>query len=207
MLFEHFPHSYSLVCFFSSPHVVVWLEIHIHLLSKSDFIIRDGWISSEEGCTSGTWGWECVCLPSISPTCCGRWGGCGTFFWTGFSHSFHTFKCGHMLLLRSGVRPSLLWNTPSAQCMFYLSTCVPIVDLQDRILCVPDEQHELAVELFTSRSDILKPCGPLPLRRPDLLKHKYPRFKAIGRTDFWLLLPASYCHIACEPNNMEWSQS
>lgn len=81
------------------------------------------------------------------------------------------------------------------------------IHLQDRILCVPDEQHDLAVELFTSRSDILKPCGPLPLRRPDLLNHKYPRFKAIGRTDFWLLLPASYCHIVCEPNNVEWSQS
>lgn len=81
------------------------------------------------------------------------------------------------------------------------------IHLQDRILCVPDEQHEIAVELFTSQCDILKPCGPLPLRRPDLLNYKYPRFKAIGRTDFWLLLPASYCHIACEPNNVEWSQS
>ncbi|KKZ60629.1 hypothetical protein EMCG_04702 [[Emmonsia] crescens] len=28
----------------------------------------------------------------------------------------------------------------------------------------------------------------------------------IGRTDFWLLLPASYCYIICEPDNIEWSQ-
>ena len=87
--------------------------------------------------------------------------------------------------------------------VYHLLTQIP---LQDRILCVPDEQHKLAVELFTTQSDILKPWGPLPLKRPDLLNHKYPRFKAIGRTDFWLLLPASYCHIVCEPNNVEWSQ-
>lgn len=77
--------------------------------------------------------------------------------------------------------------------------------LQDNVLCVPDEQFELAVEAFTSRSDVLKPCDPSRLRRPDLLNHKYPRFKALGRTDFWLLVPASYCHITCEPGNIEWS--
>lgn len=86
------------------------------------------------------------------------------------------------------------------------SICVQLLTQQDRILCVPDEQHQRAVELFTCRDDILKPCGPLPLRRPDLLNYKYPRFKAIGRTNFWLLLPASYCHISCEPDNIEWSQ-
>ncbi|KAG5297596.1 hypothetical protein I7I48_06755 [Histoplasma ohiense] len=30
--------------------------------------------------------------------------------------------------------------------------------------------------------------------------------KAIGKTDFWLLVPASYCHIACVPSNIEWSK-
>lgn len=39
-----------------------------------------------------------------------------------------------------------------------------------------------------------------------MLNHKYSRFKAIGRTDFWLLLPASYCHITCKSDNIEWSQ-
>ena len=77
--------------------------------------------------------------------------------------------------------------------------------LQDRVLCVPDEDYKRATELFKSQNDMLKPCGPLPLRRPDSLDHKYPRFKAIGRTDFWLLLPASYGHIVCEPDNIEWS--
>lgn len=48
------------------------------------------------------------------------------------------------------------------------------IHLQDRILCVPDEQHDLAAELFMSWSDILRPYGPLPLRRPDLLNHKCP---------------------------------
>ncbi|OJJ79705.1 uncharacterized protein ASPGLDRAFT_69849 [Aspergillus glaucus CBS 516.65] len=61
----------------------------------------------------------------------------------------------------------------------------------DRILCVPDEQHQRAIQPLTSRDDILNPCAPLPLRRPGLLSHKYSRFKAIGRTGFWLLLPAS----------------
>ncbi|EGD92078.2 uncharacterized protein TERG_08293 [Trichophyton rubrum CBS 118892] len=76
----------------------------------------------------------------------------------------------------------------------------------DRVLCIPDEHHEHAVRLFKSHSDILEPCGPLPLRAPGSLNHKYPRFKAIGRTDFWLLLPASYCHIVCIPENLEWSK-
>ncbi|KAM5444452.1 hypothetical protein MaudCBS49596_008011 [Microsporum audouinii] len=76
----------------------------------------------------------------------------------------------------------------------------------DRVLCIPDSQLERAVEVFTSNRDILEPCGPLPLRRSGSLDHKYPRFKAVGRTDFWLLLPASYCHITCEPDSIEWSQ-
>lgn len=48
------------------------------------------------------------------------------------------------------------------------------IHLQDCILCIPDEQHDLAVEQLMSWSDILRPCGPLPLRRSDLLNHKYP---------------------------------
>lgn len=47
------------------------------------------------------------------------------------------------------------------------------------MLCIPDEQQQRAVESFTPRSDIINPCGFLPLRRADLLNHKYPRFKAI----------------------------
>ncbi|KAK2756974.1 hypothetical protein FQN54_004942 [Arachnomyces sp. PD_36] len=86
--------------------------------------------------------------------------------------------------------------------IYYGAARVP----NDRALCIPDEHLKLAVELFTSRSDILEPCGPLPLHTPNSLNHKYPRFKAIGRTDFWQLLPASYCHIACLPSNIEWSK-
>ncbi|KAJ9222237.1 hypothetical protein DTO169C6_5366 [Paecilomyces variotii] len=78
--------------------------------------------------------------------------------------------------------------------------------LNDNILCVPDERHQEAVQLFMSSSDLLEPCGPLPLKRPDSLNHKYPRFKAIGRTDFWLLVPASYYNIDCRPENVEWSK-
>ncbi|EFQ98225.1 hypothetical protein MGYG_01260 [Nannizzia gypsea CBS 118893] len=77
---------------------------------------------------------------------------------------------------------------------------------RDRVLCVPDSQLEKAVEIFTSNCHTLEPCAPFPLRRRGSLDHKYSRFKAIGRTDFWLILPASYCHIACEPDNIEWSQ-
>ncbi|KAL1984729.1 hypothetical protein VTN96DRAFT_8762 [Rasamsonia emersonii] len=47
---------------------------------------------------------------------------------------------------------------------------------------------------------------PAPSLKAQLAHHKYPRFKAIGRTDFWLLLPASYCHIDCRPENIEWSK-
>ncbi|KKZ61452.1 hypothetical protein EMCG_03934 [[Emmonsia] crescens] len=75
----------------------------------------------------------------------------------------------------------------------------------DRVLCIPDSQHDQAVQIFASKSDILKPCEPLPLQRQDSQNHKYPRFKVIDRTDFWLLVPASYCHISCEVDNIEWS--
>ncbi|EGD83973.2 hypothetical protein H112_07654 [Trichophyton rubrum D6] len=77
---------------------------------------------------------------------------------------------------------------------------------RDRVLCVPDAQLEKAVEIFTSNHHILEPCEPFPLRRPGSLDHRFPRFKAVGRTDFWLLLPASSCHFICEPENIEWSQ-
>ncbi|KDB22725.1 hypothetical protein H109_05391 [Trichophyton interdigitale MR816] len=77
---------------------------------------------------------------------------------------------------------------------------------RDRVLCVPDAQLEKAVEIFTSNHYILEPSAPFPHRRPGSLDHRYPRFKAVSRTDFWLLLPASYCHFICEPENIEWSQ-
>ena len=59
--------------------------------------------------------------------------------------------------------------------------------------------------LFESRDDLLEPCGPLPLNSPNLLNHKYPRFKQKGKISFWQLVPASYSHLNCEPENIEWS--
>ncbi|GAT24835.1 similar to An12g05550 [Aspergillus luchuensis] len=56
-----------------------------------------------------------------------------------------------------------------------------------------------------SNSHILQPCGPSPLRSPNLLNHKYPRFKAIGWASFWLLVPGNYCHLTVKPENIEWS--
>lgn len=72
-------------------------------------------------------------------------------------------------------------------------------------MCIPDHQFEHAVRLFTSRIDLFETVAPLPLTMPNSLDHKYPRFKAIGRKDFWLLLPAGYCHLDCRPENVEWS--
>ena len=77
---------------------------------------------------------------------------------------------------------------------------------QDRALCIQDEQFERAVEIFTSHSDTLHPCGPNPLRSPSQLNHKYPRFKAIGWATFWLLVPGRYCHLVVEPENIEFSK-
>ncbi|XHG04018.1 hypothetical protein AWENTII_007302 [Aspergillus wentii] len=76
----------------------------------------------------------------------------------------------------------------------------------DRILCIPDEHHERAVELFKT-IDILKPCDPHPFSRNSgrTPYHMYPRSKASGRLDFWLLVPASSYHLTCEPANVEWS--
>ncbi|PYH92005.1 hypothetical protein BO71DRAFT_330956 [Aspergillus ellipticus CBS 707.79] len=76
---------------------------------------------------------------------------------------------------------------------------------RDRVICIRDEQFDHAVDLFSTRSDILAPCGLNPLRFPDLPNHKYPRFKAIGWATFWLLVPGNYCHITVEPENIEWS--
>ncbi|EFR03322.1 hypothetical protein MGYG_06319 [Nannizzia gypsea CBS 118893] len=89
-----------------------------------------------------------------------------------------------------------------------ISTVVSIL-IEAGICCCFVEEWALyfgTSRLPNSHSDILEPCGPLPLRAPDSLNHKYPRFKPIGRTDFWLLLPASYCHIVCVPENLEWSK-
>ncbi|PYI00858.1 hypothetical protein BO78DRAFT_329029 [Aspergillus sclerotiicarbonarius CBS 121057] len=77
---------------------------------------------------------------------------------------------------------------------------------RDRVLCIQDEQFERAVEIFTSRSDILNPCGPNPFRSPSLLNHKYPRFKAVGWATFWTLVPGRYCHLVVEPENIEFSK-
>ncbi|RAK94962.1 uncharacterized protein BO80DRAFT_291402 [Aspergillus ibericus CBS 121593] len=76
---------------------------------------------------------------------------------------------------------------------------------RDLVLCIQDEQFERAVELFTSHGDILQPCGANPLSSPNLLNHKYPRFKAIGWATFWLLVPGTYCHLNVEPESIEWS--
>ncbi|KAL2813750.1 hypothetical protein BDW59DRAFT_176662 [Aspergillus cavernicola] len=75
----------------------------------------------------------------------------------------------------------------------------------DRVLCVQNKDYERAVALFESRDDLLKPCGPLPLNSPTLLNHKYPRFKARGKIGFWQLVPESYSHFDCKPENIEWS--
>ncbi|GAA89191.1 similar to An12g05550 [Aspergillus luchuensis IFO 4308] len=85
--------------------------------------------------------------------------------------------------------------------IYYGTTRVP----RDLVLCIPDEQFQRAVELFSSNSHILQPCGPSPLRSPNLLNHKYPRFKAIGWASFWLLVPGNYCHLTVKPENIEWS--
>ncbi|KAI9930326.1 hypothetical protein ASPWEDRAFT_67699 [Aspergillus wentii DTO 134E9] len=84
--------------------------------------------------------------------------------------------------------------------VYYGSRCLT----KDRVLCIPDEHHGRAVEIFNT-IDILKPCGRSPISSPGSLNHTYPRFKATGRLDFWLLVPASYYHIICEPQNVEWS--
>ncbi|KAL4946707.1 hypothetical protein BDV06DRAFT_231786 [Aspergillus oleicola] len=75
----------------------------------------------------------------------------------------------------------------------------------DRVLCVPNKDYDHAVALFEARDDLLKPCGPLPLNSPTLLNHKYPRFKARGKISFWQLVPESYSHFDCRPENIEWS--
>ncbi|GKZ25928.1 hypothetical protein AbraIFM66951_002463 [Aspergillus brasiliensis] len=85
--------------------------------------------------------------------------------------------------------------------IYYGTSRVP----RDLVLCIQDGQFEHAVELFTSRKDILEPCGPNPLKSPNLLNHKYPRFKAIGWATFWLLVPGNYCHLIVEHENIEWS--
>ncbi|KAL4948427.1 hypothetical protein BDW69DRAFT_203534 [Aspergillus filifer] len=75
----------------------------------------------------------------------------------------------------------------------------------DRVLCVSDQDHQRAVELFKSRAGVLEACDPSPHCAPTSLNHHYPRFRSRGFMEFWLLVPESYCHIECSPENIEWS--
>ncbi|KAL4967534.1 uncharacterized protein BDV14DRAFT_197900 [Aspergillus stella-maris] len=75
----------------------------------------------------------------------------------------------------------------------------------DRVLCVSDQDHQRAVELFKSRTGDLEACDPSPHCAPTSLNYKYPRFKSQGFMAFWVVVPESYCHIDCKPKNIEWS--
>ena len=77
--------------------------------------------------------------------------------------------------------------------------------VSDRYLCVRDRQHEEAVNLFRAQSDVFAPARPSPMIDTHRLLHIFPRFKHIGTIDFWLILPASYAHVSCEPSAIEKS--
>ena len=77
--------------------------------------------------------------------------------------------------------------------------------LQDRCLCVADGQYHDAVELFKAHSEMFKSVEPSPVRSVRMMVQLYPRFKLIDTTDFWVILPASYAHISCEPSAIEHS--
>ncbi|KAL4911314.1 hypothetical protein BDW74DRAFT_172778 [Aspergillus multicolor] len=74
-----------------------------------------------------------------------------------------------------------------------------------RVLCILNMDFDGAVAAFESREDLLKPCGPLSLKSPSLMNHKYPRFKQKGRISFRQVVPESYAHLECKPENLVWS--
>ena len=77
---------------------------------------------------------------------------------------------------------------------------------QDRVLCVPDHQHQKASNLFTMHSDILTPFRPSPMGGESILLRSFPRFKATNSTDFWVLVTASFAHIPCDSASIERSK-
>ncbi|KAL4933147.1 uncharacterized protein BDV17DRAFT_279384 [Aspergillus undulatus] len=79
-----------------------------------------------------------------------------------------------------------------------ITCCIAQTFALDRVLCVPDQDHQGSVQLFNSRDDILKPCGSSSHSAPTSPIPKYPRFKSFGSIGFWLLVPESYCHVECK---------
>lgn len=77
--------------------------------------------------------------------------------------------------------------------------------MQDRFLCVSDEQYDDAVALSKSQNDILAAVPPSPVKDRLRLRHMFPRFKLIGTTDFWVIHPSSYLHVSCKPQSIEKS--
>ena len=73
---------------------------------------------------------------------------------------------------------------------------------QDRVLCVPDDQHKKAIDLFNARNTILKPFRPSPMGGVGNLLRTFPRFKVVGQSDFWIIVTASFANIPCEPANI-----
>ncbi len=46
---------------------------------------------------------------------------------------------------------------------------------------------------------------PSPVQDSLMLHHLFPRFKFIGTTDFWLIMPSSFAHISCALPGIERS--
>lgn len=76
--------------------------------------------------------------------------------------------------------------------------------IQDRYLCVCDVSYDTAVVLL---KDMMASVPPSPGRDRDRLwlHHLFARFKFIGATDFWLILPSSFAHVSCESSGIERS--
>jgi hypothetical protein len=74
-------------------------------------------------------------------------------------------------------------------------------------MCVPTELLEKAANLFRAQTNSFESFRPSALSRVEGMEHLYPRFKFVGIALFFILMSSQACHLECEPNNIEYSQT
>ena len=74
-------------------------------------------------------------------------------------------------------------------------------------MCVPTELVDKAANLCRVQHKTFEPFRPSALSRPRGMEHLYPRFKFVGLALFFILMSSQACHLPCDPEHIEHSQT
>jgi hypothetical protein len=74
-------------------------------------------------------------------------------------------------------------------------------------MCVPTELLEKAANLFRAQTNSFESFRSSALSRVEGMEHLYPRFKFVGTALFFILMSSQACHLECESNDIEHSQT